>query len=106
MPHPDAGTHPPAFVQLCEGAIGELEALKAASPLDRGPLIPPIHARLAEIAAAVAEMDLRAPGFADEQAALTDAASKLQASGLDRGGPHVARFVDRIVADLRRLAAG
>ncbi|HEU0012614.1 MAG TPA: hypothetical protein VFQ45_02985 [Longimicrobium sp.] len=106
MSHPDAGTHPPEFVRLCDDAIAKLEALKAASPFARGPLIPPIHERLAEIAAAVAELDLRAPGFADEQAALTDAASKLQAIEMDRGGPHVARFVDRIVADLRRLAAG
>ena len=61
---------------------------------------------LADIGLQLAELDLRTPGFADEQGTLVDAAGALAAIDLDRGGPNVPRFVDRIVADLRRIATG
>jgi hypothetical protein len=97
--------HPPEFVRLCEDAIAQLEALKAASPMERGTRLPAIRALLSEVSTRVADLDLLRPGFADEQGSLTDASSALQAIDLDRGGPHVPRFVDRIVQDLRRIAA-
>ncbi len=99
-------THPPEFVRLCEDAIAQLEALRDAEPTERGTRLPAIRGLLAEVSARVADLDLLRPGFADEQGTLTDAASALQAIDLDRGGPHVPRFVDRIVQDLRRIAAG
>lgn len=101
---PDA-PHPAAFVRLCEDAIAQLEALEAAGPMERGARLATVRDLLADISARLAEMDLLRPGFADEQAMLTDAASALQAIDLDRGGPHVPRFVDRIVQDLRKIAA-
>jgi hypothetical protein len=106
MTEPGPSTHPPDFVRLCEQAIAELEALKSAAPLDRGTRLMTIRALLADIGLQMAELDLRTPGFADEQGTLVDAASALQAIDLDRGGPNVPRFVDRIVADLRRIAQG
>jgi hypothetical protein len=106
MPDPTPAQHPPRFVRLCEEAIAQLEALKPASIMERGTRLPAIRALLGDIGAQMAELDLRQPGFADEQGTLTDAASALQAIDLDRGGPHVPRFVDRIVQDLRRIAAG
>lgn len=104
-PTPTAA-HPPEFVQLCQQAIGALEALKADPPLERGRRLMEIRGLLAEIGLQMAELDLRTPGFADEQGTLVDAASALQAIDLDRGGPNVPRFADRIIADLRRIAAG
>lgn len=98
--------HPATFVRLCEEAIAQLEALKPASIMERGARLPAIRALLSDISAQLAEMDLLRPGFADEQGTLTDASSALQAIDMDRGGPHVPRFVDRIVQDLRRIAAG
>ena len=98
--------HPPEFVRLCEDAIAQLQALKDAGPMERGTRLPAIRALLSEVSARMADLDLLRPGFADEQGTLTDAASALQAIDLDRGGPHVPRFVDRIVQDLRRIAAG
>lgn len=106
MSDPQPVQHPPEFVRLCEQAIGQLEGLKGAGVMERGARLPAIRELLSEIAARVAELDLRMPGFADEQGTLTDASSALQAIDLDRGGPHVGRFVDRIVQDLRRIAAG
>jgi hypothetical protein len=106
MTDPAPSIHPPEFVHLCQQAITELEALKAASPMDRGARLMMIRALLADIGLQMAELDLRTPGFADEQGTLVDAASALQAIDLDRGGPNVPRFVDRIVADLRRIAQG
>ena len=106
MSDPTPAPHPEGFVRLCEEAVARLEALKTATVLERGARLPAIGALLSEISARVAEMDLRRPGFADEQGALTDAASKLQAIDLDRGGPHVPRFVDQMIADLRRIATG
>ncbi|MBW3570553.1 MAG: hypothetical protein KY467_05560 [Gemmatimonadetes bacterium] len=98
--------HSPEFIRLCERAIGELEALKADPPMERGPRLITIRALLADVGLHMAEVDLRTPGFADEQGTLVDAASALQAIDLDRGGPNVPRFADRIIADLRRIATG
>ena len=106
MPDSTPLPHPPEFVRLCEDAIAQLQALKDASPMERGTRLPAIRALLSEVSARMADLDLLRPGFADEQGTLTDAASALQAIDLDRGGPHVPRFVDRIVDDLRRIAAG
>jgi hypothetical protein len=106
MSEPTPAQHPAEFVRLCEEAIAQLEALKAASPMERGTRLPAIRALLADVSARMADLDLLQPGFADEQGTLTDASSALQAIDLDRGGPHVPRFVDRIVQDLRRIATG
>lgn len=106
MTDPAPGIHPPEFVDLCQRAIGELEALKASEPSDRGARLLTVRALLADIGLQLAELDMTTPGFADEQGTLVDAASALQAIDLDRGGPNVPRFVDRIIADLRRIAQG
>ena len=104
MPEPTPPHHPPALVRLCEDAITQLEALKTASAGERGRRLSEIRDRLSEVSAQIAELDLLHPGFAEEQATLTDAASALQAIDLDRGGPHVPRFADRMIQDLRRIA--
>jgi hypothetical protein len=101
-----AAPHPPEFVRLCEEAVARLEGLKSATAMERGARLPAIRALLADIATQLSDLDLRAPGFADEQGTLTDASSALQAIDMDRGGPHVPRFVDRIIQDLRRIAPG
>jgi hypothetical protein len=106
MSEPSPAQHPSNFVQMCEDAIAQLEALKPASAMERGARLPAIRDLLTDISARLAELDLLQPGFADEQGTLTDAASALQAIDMDRGGPHVPRFVDRIVQDLRRIATG
>lgn len=106
MTDPAPAPHPPEFVDLCQRAIGELEALKAAGPSDRGPRLFTVRQLLADIGLQLAELDLTTPGFAAEQGTLVDAASALQAIDLDRGGPNVPRFADRIIADLRRIAGG
>ena len=106
MSDPTPAQHPPEFVRLCEQAIQALEGLKLATPMERGTRLPAIRELLGEISGHLADLDLRLPGFPDEQGTLTDAASALQAIDMDRGGPHVPRFVDRIVADLRRIATG
>lgn len=106
MTDPTPAAHPPEFVQLCQQAIGALEALKADPPMERGQRLLTIRALLADIGLQMAELDLRTPGFADEQGTLVDAASALAAIDLDRGGPNVPRFADRIIADLRRIATG
>ena len=98
--------HPPEFVRLCEQAIQALEALKTDEPTQRGARLLTIRALLADIGLQMAELDLRTPGFGAEQGTLVDAASKLQAIDLDRGGPHVPRFADQMIADLRRIATG
>ena len=40
-----AAAHPPEFVQLCQQAIGALEALKADPPMDRGKRLLTIETR-------------------------------------------------------------
>jgi hypothetical protein len=96
--------HPPEFRRLCQDAIDRFHTLAAAGPLERGALIPGLRALLQRIDDQVEELDLRAPGFAREQGLLIDAASALQSIDLDRGGPHVPRYVERAVADIRRVA--
>jgi hypothetical protein len=106
MNDPNARKHPPEFVGLCEQAIHALEALKAEGPMERGARLITIRTLLADIGLQMAELDIRTPGFGDEQGTLVDAASRLQAIDLDRGGPQVPRFADQIIADLRRIATG
>jgi hypothetical protein len=103
---PEPVAHPAEFVRMCEDAIARLQALKSATAMERGARLPAIRALLADIGTQLSELDIRLPGFADEQGTLTDASSALQAIDLDRGGPHVPRFVDRIIQDLRRIAPG
>lgn len=104
MPSPTVPEHPPEFRRLCEQAVERLRALAAAPPLERGPLIPGIRALLEQIDREIDERDIRDPGFATEQGLLVDASSALQSIDLDRGGPHVSRFVDRAIADIRRVS--
>lgn len=106
MSDPAPAQHPPEFVRLCEQAILQLEGLRSATVMERGTRLSAIRELMGEISGRMAELDLRLPGFADEQGTLTDAASALQAIDMDRGGPNVPRFIDRIIQDLRRIAAG
>ena len=96
--------HPPEFRRLCDEAVERFRALAAADPFDRGRLIAPLRELLARIDEQVDELDIRDPGFAREQGLLVDAASALQSIDLDRGGPHVGRYVERAIADIRRVA--
>ena len=104
MSEPPLPQHPAEFRRLCDEAVEAFRALLAVDGHERGRLIPGIRALLERVNREVEEMDLRAPGFAAEQGALVDAASALQSIDLDRGGPHVPRYVERAVADLRRVA--
>jgi hypothetical protein len=104
MPDPSAAIHPPEFVELCRRAEDGLRALLAAQPMERGRLIPALRELLVTIDEQIDELDIRLPGFADEQAALGDAYSALQSIDMDRGGPHVERYVNRAIADIRRVA--
>jgi hypothetical protein len=99
-------SHPAAFTRLCNEAVTRLEELANAGPLDRGARIAAIRAALAGIAEQMAALDWEEPRFEREQAALLDAASALSAIDLDRGGPHVPRYAQRIADDLRRIATG
>ena len=96
--------HPPEIIWLCEQAIELLTALKEMAAGERGQRIPAIRGVLAEIERRLEEVDIRTPIFAEEQGWMVNAASALQSIDMDRGGPHVGRYVDRAVADLRRLA--
>ena len=96
--------HPPEFRRLCDEAVEGFRALAAAGPFDRAPLIPPLRELLMRIDEQIEELDIRDPGFAREQGLLVDAASALQSIDLDRGGPHVERYVERAIADIRRVA--
>ena len=98
--------HPPEFVAACESAIEQLLALKDAPAMERGPRLAAIRQALAEIGEQLEQLDWEDERFAREQGALQDAASALGAIDLDRGGPQVPRYVDRIVDDLRRIATG
>jgi len=97
-------SHPPEFRRLCDDAIARLRALATAGALERGRMIPEIRALLSRIDEWIEERDITMPGFAREQGLLIDAASALQAIDMDRGGPHVPRFVDRAIADIQRVA--
>ena len=96
--------HPPGFQRLCDEAVERFRALAAAGPFERGALVPPLRALLQRIDDQIDEMDIREPGFAQEQGLLVDAATALQSIDLDRGGPHVPRYVERAIADIRRVA--
>lgn len=98
--------HPPEFARLCAQAVEQLRAFEAAPLAERGARLADIRARLTEIGTRMAELDIRAPGFPDEQATLADATSALLALDVDRGGPRVARYVERIIADLQRISGG
>jgi hypothetical protein len=97
-------SHPAEFRRLCDDAIERFHALAAAGAMERGRMVPEIRALLSRIDEWIEERDITMPGFAREQGLLIDAASALQAIDLDRGGPHVPRFVDRAVADIQRVA--
>lgn len=96
--------HPAEFRQLCAQAIERFRALAAADASARGQMIPELRALLARIDEQVDELDITLPGFAREQGLLVDASSALQSIDLDRGGPHVHRYVARAIADLERVA--
>ena len=96
--------HPPEFRRLCDEAVERFRALAAAGPFDRGPLIAPLRELLVCIDSQVDELDILLPGFAREQGWLVDASSALQSIDLDRGGPHVERYVERAIADIQRVA--
>jgi hypothetical protein len=96
--------HPAEFRALCGEAAERFRALVDADLHERGRMIPDIRALLGRIDEQIDEMDIRDPAFPQEQAALIDASTALQSIDLDRGGPHVARYVDRAIADIQRLA--
>jgi hypothetical protein len=96
--------HPPQFRRLCTDAVEAFGALAAAAPFDRARLIPGLREMLARIDEQVDELDIREPGFAREQGLLVDASSALQSIDMDRGGPNVERYVERAIADIRRVA--
>lgn len=106
MSDPAPRPHPSDFVALCDAAIARLLALRDAAAPERGLHLAEIHADLGRIDARLEELDWEAPRYAYEQGALHDAANALAAIALDRGGPHVPRYVDRIVDDLRRIRTG
>jgi hypothetical protein len=97
--------HPAEFRRLCDEAIERLRALAAAEPMERGRMIPELRQRLARIDEWIDEQDIAATdAFAREQGLLVDASSALQSIDLDRGGPHVPRYVERAIADIQRVA--
>lgn len=104
MSDPAPVHHPPELHRLCQEAIDAFRALPAADLHERGAKIPAIRALLERIDQWVEETDLLDPAFAREQGWLVDASSALQSIDLDRGGPHVERYVERAAADLRRVA--
>lgn len=97
--------HPAEFRRLCDDAIDRFRALAAAEPTERGRMIPDLRQRLAAIDEWIDDQDITATAaFAREQGLLVDASSALQSIDLDRGGPHVARYVERAIADIQRVA--
>jgi hypothetical protein len=102
----DAPVHHTAeFRRLCDDAIQRFRALSAAEPMERGRLIPGIRDVLSRIDEWIDEQDIGATAaFAREQALLGNASSALQSIDLDRGGPHVPRYVDRAIADIQQVA--
>ncbi len=68
-------------------------------------MIPEIRALLARIDEWIDEQDIAATSaFAREQGLLVNASSALQSIDLDRGGPHVRRYVERAIADIQQVA--
>ncbi|MBB4637738.1 hypothetical protein [Longimicrobium terrae] len=102
----DSAAHPAAFVHLCREAVRQLRALESMGAMERGAALVPIRAALSEIGEKMEALDWETPRYEREQAALMDAANALGAIDLDRGGPHVPRYVQRIVDDLERIATG
>lgn len=96
--------HPPEFKRMCSDAVERFRALAAAAPMERGRMIPELRALLQRIDDWIDERDITDPGFAREQGLLLDASSALQSIDLDRGGPHVHRYVERAIADVQRVA--
>lgn len=97
--------HPAEFKRLCDDAIERFRALAAAEPMERGRMVPGLHALLVQIDEWIDEQDIGSTAaFAREQGLLVDASSALQSIDLDRGGPHVARYVERAIADIQRVA--
>lgn len=100
---PEHASHPPELVRLCEEAVQRLQSLRRADASERGARIPAVRALLERIGEMLEALDVRASDYPDEQGTLADAWSAVQSIDLDRGGPHVPRYVDRAVADVRRL---
>lgn len=98
--------HPPEFRALCREAASLFESLPSATQEERTRRLPEIRRLLERIHQQAEALDLRAPGFATEQGLLVDASSALQSIDIDRGGPRVPHWVERAVADLRRLEGG
>jgi hypothetical protein len=104
MSDPAPISHPAEFRRLCDEAVERFRALAAAEPMERGRMVPQVRALLARIDEWIDESDIALPGFAREQGLLSDAASALQSIDMDRGGPHVPRYVERAIADIQRFA--
>lgn len=96
--------HPDEFRRLCTRAAEGFRALAVADAAERGRMIPELRALLARIDEQVDELDIALPGFAREQGLLVDASSALQSIDMDRGGPHVRRYVERAIADIERVS--
>ena len=96
--------HPAEFRRLCAEAVERFRALESAAAGERGRMIPELRALLQRIDDWIEERDITEPGFAREQGLLIDASSALQSIDMDRGGPHVHRFVERAIADIQRVA--
>ena len=96
--------HPAEFRRLCAEAVERFRALAAAGAFERGRMIPELRGLLARIDEQVDELDIALPGFAREQGLLVDASTALQSIDLDRGGPHVQRYVERAIADIERVS--
>jgi hypothetical protein len=96
--------HPPEFRRLCDEAVERFRALEDAGRVERGRMIAELRELLARIDQQVDELDIALPDFAREQGWLVDASSALQSIDLDRGGPHVHRYVQRAIADIERVA--
>ena len=104
MSDPTPAPHPEEFKALCEEAIQRFRELGAADPSARTPLLVPLRELLERIDEQMDELDIALPGFAQEQGFMGDAGSALQSIAMDRGGPHVQRYVERAIADLGRVA--
>jgi hypothetical protein len=98
--------HPQALREMCSRAAELFESLLEQDVSARGATLDELRPLLGRIDETVKELDLRDPDFPREQGWLVDASSALQSIGLDRGGWHVERFVQRAVEDLRRVAEG
>jgi hypothetical protein len=104
MSDESAAPHPPEFRRLCADAVERFRALDAAEASERGRMIPALRELLVRIDQQVDELDITLPAFAREQGWLVDASSALQSIDLDRGGPHVARYIARAIADIERVS--